>query len=458
MSTIPIIEFRESKTTPFAEAGQSCAISAEVLEAVIRENVTDRPLIWVSRKDGEVGHCLEIDCKDGAFEAKTSYYIGLDWLKENVCAVRVHSKMDVSGSEHQEEREVDCVRMLLEALNEPENAEHLEGLLTIRFDKPSIPVEQKQDLLTPFLICEYLQILKKIVRKGLKKSFYPVENNLQNKVKGKILTGPTIQKNLSRGHITDNVCRYQVHDVDSEENRILKKAFLFCKRYLDEQPNIGNLATQTLGEKVRYIKPAFDAVSDHVAVSAIKHFKSNPVFKDYHHAVKIAQLILRRYAYNINKVGDTQLDTPPYWIDMSKLFELYVYRRLKQVFSGYREIRYHQTFNRQEPDYLLMPKEDSCWEPHVIDAKYKDCYQTSSISIEDARQVCGYARLKKIYQEFDLNEDKAPPIKCLIVYPDQTQEEQFTFTQNEEPNFEKDPNYIRLYKVGIRLPEIPRQK
>jgi len=102
---------------------------------------------------------------------------------------------------------------------------------------------------------------------------------------------------------------------------------------------------------------------------------------------------------------------------------------------------------------LLHPKE---WaNPYVIDAKYKPKYkQQASISIDDAREVAGYARLSKIYNELGLDEDTAPPIKCLIIYPDQEKEENFAFTRESEPKFDTVGGYVRMYKVGIRLPEI----
>ena len=58
--------------------------------------------------------------------------------------------------------------------------------VTIYFNKPSIKVSQQQDLLSIFLITEYLNILSLIVKKGLKKSFYIVNENLHNKSKGRI--------------------------------------------------------------------------------------------------------------------------------------------------------------------------------------------------------------------------------------------------------------------------------
>lgn len=53
-----------------------------------------------------------------------------------------------------------------------------------------------------------------------------------------------------------------------------------------------------------------------------------------------------------------------------------------------------------------------------------------------------------------LDEESAIPIKCLIIYPDQDKNEFFTFNREKEPEFERISGYVRLYKVGIKLPLI----
>ena len=398
----------------------------------------------VKRGREEKELCLKLSRKADSICATGSYFVGVDWIKEEELAVQVSPKMNDGF-------EIDYVRMLNEALAEPDNMEHLKDLLTIRFDKPSIRISQQQDLLSIFLITEYLNILQRIVRKGLKKSYYRVEENLNNKVKGHILVSRTIQRNLAKGRITDNVCRYQVYDIDSPENRILKKALVFCKKQLEVYKHA--LDTKALEKKIRYVQPSFERVGDEISVKAMKTFKGNPVFKEYFMAVEYAQLLLRRFSYDITLVGKKEIVTPPFWIDMSKLFELYVYGKLKKIFTGKREIQYHVKAHYQELDYLLKPTE---WtEPYVIDAKYKPRYkQGGGITMDDAREVSGYARLSKVYKKLGLNEETALPIKCLIIYPDQDQEERFTFTRTEEPAFEKVSNYVRFYKLGIRLPVI----
>lgn len=306
-------------------------------------------------------------------------------------------------------------------------------------------------ILSIFIVTEFLNVLQHIVKKGLKKGYIAIENNMRNKVKGHILVGRNIIHNLTKGKVTDNICRYQIYDVDTQENRILKKALCFCSDILKVYQHA--LDVSVLQKKIKFIKPHFENVGSDVSTKTIKCFKGNPVFREYNLAIEFAQLLMHHFSYDITLVGRKEISTPPFWIDMSKLFELYVYHHLRNVFTEKGEVQYHVNAHYQELDYLLHPK---AWaNPYVIDAKYKPRYkQQGGISIDDAREVAGYARLSKIYDELELDEDTAPPIKCLIIYPDQEKEEGFTFTRESEPKFDAVGGYVRMYKVGIRLPKI----
>lgn len=394
------------------------------------------------REENEL--CLKLQRIGEDVYATGSYFVGIDWIKENEIGIQVSPKMN-NGYE------IDYVRMLNDALCEKENYEHLKDLVTIKFDKPSIKINQKQDLLSIFLITEYLALLQRIVNKGLKKSYYVLEDNLSNKVKGKIIIAKNIRKNLTKGNITDNYCSYQVYDIDSYENRILKKALSFCIKQLDIYQYALNVSC--LKGKARQIFPHFKNVSDNVNVKGIKTFKANPVYKEYKEAIEFAQLLLKRYSYNITLAGNKEIKTPPFWIDMSKLFELYLFHHLRKVFTGNNEIKYHINAHYQELDFLLNPIE---WpEPYIIDAKYKPRYKsTGGITVDDAREVAGYSRLSSIYTKLGLDENASLPIKCLIIYPDQDQEEYLTFNRYQEPTFDKISGYIRFYKYGIKLPVI----
>lgn len=414
--------------------------------SILHKHMEDGQEVVFTVKRGREDHklCLKLKRNGDEIRANGSYFVGVDWVKEKELAVQVSPKMN-------DGMEIDYVRMLNVALCEQENFTHLKDLVTIKFDKPSIRIHQNKDLLSIFIVTEFLNVLHHIVKKGLKKGYISIEKNLHNKVKGHILVGRNISHNLTKGKVTDNICRYQIYDVDTQENRILKKALLFCSEILKVYRHA--LDVSVLQKKVGFIKPHFENVGSDISTQTIKTFRSNPVFREYNLAIEFAQLLMHRFSYDITLVGRKEICTPPFWIDMSKLFELYVFHHLRKVFVKKGEVQYHINAHYQELDYLLHPKE---WaNPYVIDAKYKPKYKyQGGISTDDAREVAGYARLSKVYGELGLDEDTAPPIKCLIIYPDQDKEEWFSFTRDSEPKFDTISGYIRMYKVGIRLPEI----
>ena len=398
----------------------------------------------VKRGRDENAMCLSLYRKNDEVIATSSYFVGIDWIQDNELAIKINPKMN-DGCE------IDYIRMLNEALCEPDNFEHLSDLVSIKFNRPSIPIKQQQDLLSIFLVTEYINILYRIVRKGLRKSYYIVEENLKNKLKGRILIGENIKRNLTKGKVASNFCRYQVYDIDSPVNRLLKKALYFCIKQLKVYRYA--MDTSPLENKIRHIEPYFSRVGECISIKEITTLRQNPVYKEYNQATGFAQLLLRRYSYDITIIGKKEIPTPPFWIDMSKLFELYIYKRLKQIFSSKDEIVYHFKANHQELDFLLNTKGWS--EPYVIDAKYKPRYKSKGgITIDDAREISGYARLSSVYHKLGLDENMVPPIKCLIIYPDQASDETFKFTSLQEPTFDSVHGYVRMYKIGIKLPVI----
>lgn len=294
-------------------------LPSEDAKAIVPYVDDGKEVVYTVRRGREDKVCLSLRRTGDDIVACGSYFVGIDWVEQGKVAVQVNPKINDGF-------EVDYVRMLNDALSEPANYDHLQHLVTIHFNKPSIKVHQQRDVLSVFLVTEYINILQSLVRKGLKKSFYLVEDNLHNTVKGRLMVGRNVTLNLAKGHITDNVCKYQVYDIDTPENRILKKALLFCIKQLEVYRHVFD--TEMLAAKARYVKPHFDNVGDDVCVKTIKTCKCNPVFKEYAQALEFAQLLLRRYSYDITFVGKQDIPTPPFWIDMSKLFELYVFHHL----------------------------------------------------------------------------------------------------------------------------------
>jgi 5-methylcytosine-specific restriction enzyme subunit McrC len=385
------------------------------------------------------GCCYEITKNNKGLNIEASYFIGIDWFIENELPIYIQPKLN------KDESEVNYVRMLFDALQEPENFNHLDYLCEINFDRPSIKIDQTKDLLSPLLVIQYLQLLRRIVQKGLKKSYYPVVKNLNARVKGKILVNATIKNNHVKNKMLYSYCKYDEFGLNTIENKVLKKALLFSQKAIQ---NINGINPEQLQGLFNYIQPAFYSVDEEVDIEELKTIKPNPLYKEYQQALKLAKFILKRYGYTISTVHPIEIQTPPFWIDMSKLFELYVFAKLKELFPLNGEVEYHVKTNRQELDFIINSKDKKY--QMVVDAKYKPQYKESNINKEDIRQVSGYARMKSVYKE--LEKDDHQTIDCLIIYSDQKANRK-NFV-NDNFDFVPESSYVRFYKIGIELPII----
>jgi len=403
---------------------------------------------YILKKDRQGNPVYPFDIKrtnEGEVCLQAGYYIGALWLVKHHKFVYIEPKMNkkqiAEGSPIQEEEwaEIDYLKMLLSITGlDPKDTR---DLIKIYWDEPPITIEQQKDTLTPFLMVQFLLLLKRIVRKGLKKSYYTVEENLNNRIKGKIQLGKHLKQNVFKNKLTAHVCRYQEFGMDSLENRFLKKVLQFIISFKNTHPNyfVGN--DKSICELITYCSPYFELISEEIDVENLKKLTPNTFFKEYEEAIRIGKHILKRFSYNITETTQQKVTIPPFWINMPKLFELYVYKKLQEQF-GREAVTYHLTADYTELDFLLNTPEYKM----VIDAKYKTIYKNSR-DIDDIRQVSGYARLKAVYNEFEIEENKL--IDCLIIYP--------SLEENKELNFKKldtIKNYAKIYKQGISIPLI----
>lgn len=392
-------------------------------------------------------------------KVENGYFIGVDWLVENKKAVYVQPKINRKKRKKDEDSfpseesnmQVDYLAMLFSALQHPEVFEHTSDLFEIKWNKPEIKINQQQDMLTPLLVLQYLQVVKSIVRKGLKKSYYKVEHNLRSRVKGKVLVAQNIKQNLSKSRTLNTYCAYDEFGYNGIENRILNKALVFVERYLPTFKGIGN--SDVFSHTFNYIRPAFEQVSDEASLHECRHIKANPFYKEYTQAIDLAKQILRRFGYNIQNTTQTQVSTPPFWIDMSKLFELYVLGLLRDKY-GNKAVGFQVGNKSNKLDFLLNLPDLKM----VIDAKYKLKYNNGGVNSSDVRQVSGYARLEIVYEQFEEYKTTNPVglIDCLIIYPENElgvdpEEYELTISKTEENKLK---DYVGVYKLGVPLPAV----
>jgi len=404
----------------------------------------DKSLEYYFFKNRGMQKCFGIYPTENGHSVQLSYFIGADWISEGEQAIYVEPKISGASSK------TDYLKMLFSALKHSEISNFTNELFEIKWGSKLIEINQQQDLLTPLLVVQFLRIVQRIVRKGLKKSYYKVEHNLNGKVKGKVLVSKSIKQNLVKNKLLYTYCSYDEFGVNGLENRLLKKALVFVLRYL---PSMKNLNCDTYTENVfRFINPAFESVSEEVSLFDVKFTKTNVFYKEYDEAIKLAKLILKRFGYNITNIDKETISTPPFWIDMSKLFELYLLGYLKDKYGS--DVHYQFNANYGNPDYLLNN------DRIVADAKYKTYYneplrgqaqwKRDSIA-SDVRQLSGYSRDKAILYEFGISEEESLKFvpECLIFYPDQTTSEDLF--ENEKKEIIE---FSNIYKQPIRLPTI----
>lgn len=338
---------------------------------------------------------------DGQFNA--SYYIGADWLQTNQLAAVVLPKVP----------NLDYVEMFIEALNVNSAAEtdYFSKCYGIKFDQPAIEVTDKLNQLSILLLVRYIVLLEKMVARGIRKDYITVEENLKSKVKGHLVMSVHLNKNVIPHREDRAYCRYQVYTEDIPVNRLLKKALLFAQQMLFSIPSLSKICHK-LQPRLNVLLMRFEQISDNVSITEVRTLAGNKLYRQYTDVVQAAKDILRRYDYSLSEVADTSHKTPPFWIDMARLFELYVYGKLYAVYGN--QIKFQVPgYLRTQADFIHLG------ERLVIDTKYKPRYDYSmSGIIADIREISGYARDTKILKHFKdscltTNEE----LNCLIIYP-----------------------------------------
>lgn len=423
-----------------------------------------------SKSFNQSANCFHFQKKDNYFELKADYCIGLDWLGKTGRYVYVEPKVNSRTAEtfnisiDHEERddisfnqvkngksttfELDYLKMLLQVTSVPESNLEIKDLLKIDWNAERIKIHQKEDKLTPFLVVHFLQILKVIVRKGLKREYYKIVENLPSRIKGKILIAQNIKKNILKNRVNNTVCEYQIFGEDHFENRFLKEVLNFASNYVVNNKGLFGNNYLDLQYIISYCRPAFERVSSQADRREMRSTKHNPFYKDYKEALQVGSHILKRFSYNITSTSEQNISTPPFWIDMPRLFEMFIYCKMVQANDNEKKGIHYQFSTYGNALDILVSVTDKQF---VVDAKYKLHYQNSHLH-EDIRQVAGYARLNKVRDKLNIIGDIN--IDCLIIYPDMEKGIDYLSLDNINRFKSEIKAYHKVFKLGVKLPWI----
>lgn len=479
---IELSEHKEIWIQPNSEAENPGAVFLDLEDYALLEKQSSKPFPFDPNRNCFTLKPFQTGEGKHLYTLRADYYVGLDWLIEGRLPLYVEPKMNSALTSYFEEvmeedeedrgksskeeieeesigkgqiKEIDYLKMLLQVLSVERCAQKAKKLVFIDWGARTIPITStKYDQLTPFLIVQFLRLLKTIVRKGLRKSYYKIQRNLNNQVKGKVLVGAHIKKNVFKNRLTTTYCEYEEFGVDSTENRFLKKVLSFVSSFVENHHTLFRDNLDDVLQLIRFCRPAFQKVGSHLKEYELKNLRFNPFFKEYKDALNIGQHILKRFSYSLTKTTEDKTEIPPFWIDMPQLFELYFYYKLLQSNPESESKIYFQfsTYGNAL-DFLITEKECEM----IIDTKYKPYYNKGRIH-EDIRQVSGYARLNKVRNRLGLeHSDKI--IDCLIVYPKiggDIRKEVYELPKLKEALVENNQikMYHRIYKLGIDLPLI----
>lgn len=423
-----------------------------MLVDVLLAKLKQQPTLPLMGGDG--GGLLGMDFDWRASKFVLSYFVGVDWIdKKRGMAMMVRPKIEG----------VDFQTMFMKCFENREVSKDLDRLFFIRTEDEPIEIPADAFQLEPLILVFFMNLVGRIVRKGLKHDYILREERLNAQIKGKLLMSRYIKHGLALQRPDHTECRYQEYHVDCLENRIIKAALLLCRSMITRHETALGRHLLPLQQMYAGAITAFADVSSSpqsggargaVTLQDLHRVHVNPVFKDYKEAMPLAKMIIRHQGHLVaqGQHGKTQ-KVPPFIIDMPVLFERYVYCLLAERY-GTRIIGYQEGCGDSIMDFT---KKD---EHMVLDTKYITSWNEHT-DHDNARQLSGYARrtaLRSKYLEPPTDDFLCP---CVVIYPSADGLTTLRdlpdrwLTDDGSPTFpalRQVEDYQKFYKLPIRLP------
>ena len=368
-----------------------------------------------------------------------SYVIGAEWIDDKEALVVTTKR----GME-----EIDFLTMFMMCFSSDLSVESFAEIYNIDSEAPVIHAPSLKGVLSPLIVLHFLGVVSRI--KSLKKGYVHYSENLK-KVKGHIQVMKNERKNIASKRFDRVFCDFDEYTVDIPENRLVKKALLFCSqilRIITENHSMGNKAKLMLSKSLAL----FENVTDEVQIKEVSLIKGHKLFSEYNEAVRLAKLILRRYDYSISKTSSLDENVPPFTLNMSLLYEHYVYGLLNEAYGD--KITYQFSGKTGSPDFLYC----STGFKAILDTKYIPKYESSSLDNNVIRQLSGYSRdipiLWHLGYEDIVEESPIPNVPCVIIYPKEGHDEKNPFANKRLRDLCTIPvrKLARFYKICIPLP------
>ena len=392
----------------------------------LRETYTSMPVEQLALNRGDDGFWW------------SSYYIGLSEI--NGQHIQVLPKLE----------NLDFMSLFSFALLYQPSSEYFSSCYDINWEKEIYASTELYNILTPLLVMQYLNILDKLVGKGLKRDYITIDENLHSKIRGKLRPIANWRKNEIKKKEDYFYCQYQVFSANIPVNRLLKKALdisiLLLGNVRSRSRNMTGLAF--LSSKIKLIE-AFKNIDSNVRLESIRNYKFDKLNMYYSEAIKLAKCIIR-HQDNALTDGSGKKKVPLFWIDMSRLYEVYVLGILQTHYPDNILFQVKGSYGTQ-CDYLHIG------EGIVLDAKYKLWYSSYNgrrghvdSMIADIREISAYARDERFLSL--MNNNVSTP-KCIIIHPDEETTNLGAVLSDSVKN-NKVEGYRDFYRLSIDLPRL----
>ena len=392
----------------------------------LRETYTSMPVEQLALNRGDDGYWW------------SSYYIGITEI--NGQHIEVLPKLE----------NLDFMSLFSFALLYQPSSEYFSSCYDINWEREIFASTELYNILTPLLVMQYLNILDKLVGKGLKSDYITIEENLHSKIRGKLRPIANWRKNELKKKEDYFYCQYQVFSANIPVNRLLKKALDISLLLLGNVRSRSNNMTGLtfLSSKLKLIE-AFKNIDSNVRLESVRNYKFNKLNMYYSDAIKLAKCIIR-HQDNALTDGSGKKKIPLFWIDMSRLYEVYVLGILQTHYPDKILFQVKGSYGTQ-CDYLHIG------EGIVLDAKYKLWYSSHNgrrshvdSMIADIREISAYARDERFLSL--MNNDVSTPI-CIIIHPDEETTDLGTVL-SDSVNNNKVEGYRDFYRLSIDLPRL----
>ena len=333
-----------------------------------------------------------------------SFKIGAEWVDQKESLVVTTKR----GMEN-----IDFLSMFMTCFTSDLALDSFSEIYKIDLDRPQIEAPSLNSIVSPLIIVHFISIVNRI--KSLKKGYVHYQENLK-KVKGHIKSLKNERLNIATKRYERIFCEYDEYSIDIPENRIIKKAILFSQVLIT---NISDNRQSYLRLQSLITKALrkFENVSDCVDAKSVRQIRSHKLFNEYSEAIRLAKTILKQYDYSINKVAFSNNKVTPFVLDMSLLYEHYVYGLLHEAYKD--KIVYQFKGKTGYPDFLFKSKDFKA----ILDTKYIPKYEKGSLDIYVIRQLSGYSRdlpiLKHLGYENIEENSSTPSVPCIIIYPEE---------------------------------------